>query len=211
MRVFLSCMALCLCAALAGCVGDPPRTFDDGVRAYDEGDYDVAFEIFRANADTDVAAMRNVALMLRTGQGADKDPERARIWMQRAAMAGLPTAQADYGEMLLTGDGGPVDARAALPWLQLAADAGHPIAQFHLGEIYQDGEVVKQDLRRAREYYAEAAARGVTAAGAKIDELSRRRLAPGSLTPALQAISAPKPEPDAPVGPDPLTHEKSGN
>jgi TPR repeat protein len=113
--------------------------------------------------------------------------------------------------MLLTGDGGPADARAALPWLQLAADAGHPIAEFHLGEIYQDGEVVKQDLKRAKEYYAEAAARGVTAAGARMDALSRRRLAPGTLTPALQAITAPRPEPDAPDEPDPLTHEKSGN
>ncbi|HEY1709113.1 MAG TPA: tetratricopeptide repeat protein [Rhizomicrobium sp.] len=192
-------------------MGDPPRTFDDGVRAYDEGDYDVAFEIFRANAGTDVAAMRNVALMLRTGQGADKDSVRARLWMQRAALAGLPTAQADYGEMLLTGDGGPADAKAALPWLQLAADAGHPIAQFHLGEIYQDGEVVPQDLKRAREYYAEAAARGVTAAGAKMDALSRRRIGPGSLTPPLQGITPPRPEPDAPDGPDTLGHETAAH
>jgi TPR repeat protein len=206
MRVFLSCMVFCACAVLAGCAGDTPANFDDGVKAYDDGDYDYAYEIFRANAGTDVAAMRNVAVMLRTGQGTDRDPEEARKWMQRAALAGLPTAQADYGEMLLTGDGGTADARAALPWLQLAADAGHPIAQFHLGQIYQDGEVVPQDLKRARDYYAQAAARGVTAASAKMDELSRRRLAPGSLTPPLQAINAPKPEPDSPDAPDTLVH-----
>jgi TPR repeat protein len=171
---------------LAACASDPPSPvqFDAGVKAYDAGDYPKAFAIFKDRASDDVAAMRNVALMLRKGEGVAKDPAAARKWMLRAAIAGLPTAQADLGEMLLDGEGGPPDPAAALPWLQLAATASHPIAQFQLGEIYEAGQVVPQDLKLARQYYAAAASHGVTAARDRLAELNG--LAEEAATPPLR-------------------------
>jgi TPR repeat protein len=163
-----------LCAALAACAAKPlpPEQFDEAVKAYDDGDYAKAFAIFKDRAKSDVAAMRNVALMLRKGEGVAQDPAAARQWMLRAAIAGLPTAQADLGEMLLDGEGGPPDPAAALPWLQLAATASHPIAQFQLGEIYEAGQVVPQDLKLAKQYYAAAATHGVKAARDRLAELN---------------------------------------
>ena len=45
---------------------------------------------------------------------------------QRAAEAGLPTAQADLADMLLKGEAGPPDPKRALPLLEAAAAANHP-------------------------------------------------------------------------------------
>jgi TPR repeat protein len=167
MRLGFRCIVFSFCVALAACADDPPSPaqFDEGVKAYDAGDYKTAYAIFRSLADADdTAATRNVGLMLRKGEGVEKDPVRAKRWLLRAALVGLPTAQADLGEMLLNGEGGAPDPAAALPWLQLAATANHPIAQFELGEIYEAGQAVPQDLKLARQYYAEAAASGVAAA-----------------------------------------------
>lgn len=163
-----------LCLALGACASDPASQarFDEGVKAYDAGDYKTAFTIFKERAGDDVAAMRNVALMLRKGEGVAKDQAAARKWMLRAAFAGLPTAQADLGEMLLDGEGGPPDPAAALPWLQLAATASHPLAQFQLGEIYEAGQVVRQDLPLAKRYYAAAASHGVEAARDRLAALN---------------------------------------
>lgn len=178
---------LCACLVLVGCVADPPSPakFDEGVKAYDAGNYAKAYAIFRNMADDDVGAMRNVALMLRKGEGVAKNPVGARKWMLRAAIAGLPTAQADLGEMLLNGEGGPPDPAAALPWLQLAATASHPIAQFQLGEIYEAGQVVPQDLKLAKQYYAAAATHGVTAARDRLAALN------GMGDPSTAASDAP--------------------
>ncbi len=172
-----ACFSLCFCAAVAaGCASspadDPKETkaaFDRGVAAYDAKNYGEAFKIFSAIDDRDLAAMRNVALMLRKGQGTAKDPKAAEDMYARAAQGGLATAAADLGEMLLNGEAGPPDAKAAAPWLTGAAGAGHPVAQFELGQMFEDGNGVPKDLAQARKLYQAAADAGM-------DE-ARRRLA----------------------------------
>src|SRR5215475_12191492 len=69
--------------------------FNSGVSAYDAGDYEKAFKIWWDLRYEDLAAMRNLGMMLRKGQGTGKDPKKAEEVYQRAAEAGLPTAQAD--------------------------------------------------------------------------------------------------------------------
>jgi TPR repeat protein len=183
--------AMAIAFFVAGCASNDtadPVAFDAGVKAYDAGDYPRAYEIFRDLADNDVAAMRNVGLMLRKGEGVEKDPQGARKWLQRAAQAGLPTAQADLGEMLLNGEGGPPDPAAAMPWLELAATANHPIAQFQLGEIYEAGQVVPRDVKRAKQYYAAAATHGVTAARDRLAALNASEI-------ETKSVNTPSPAP----------------
>jgi uncharacterized protein len=150
---------------VAGCAsddtGETKKTFDQGVAAYDAKDYSGAFRIFSSIDDHDLAAMRNVALMLRKGQGTAKDPKAAEEMYARAARGGLATAAADLGEMLLEGEAGPPDAKAALPWLLGAAEAGHPIAAFEAGQILEAGTAVPKDLATARKLYERAAAAGM--------------------------------------------------
>lgn len=161
---------------LSGCAaaetGDSLKaTFDQGVTAYDAGDYPTAFKIWSTIDDQDVAAMRNIALMLRKGQGVAKDPKAAEDMYQRAADAGLPTAQADLADMLLKGEAGAPDPERALPLLQAAAAADHPIAEFELGQMYEKGELVPKDLTVARNLYAAAAGHGMDEAKVKLEAL----------------------------------------
>jgi TPR repeat protein len=114
--------------------------------------------------------MRNLGMMLRTGQGVVKDPKQAEELFLRAAQAGLPTAQADLADMLLKGEAGPPDLGAALPLLQAAAAAHHPVAQFELGELYETGAppLVPQNLEVARQLYAAAAEHGMKEAAERL-------------------------------------------
>ena len=175
MRLLPALAFLCAALSLSACAsGDAPTQsrFDEGTAAYDAGHYKRAYKIFRELADeSDIAALRNVALMERKGLGTEKDPEAAMADFKDAAEKGLPTAQADLAEMYLNGEAGPPDPKAALPWLQRAVAANHPMAQFHLAELYEKGEVVPKDLHMAEFLYAAAAAHGVQAATERLSVL----------------------------------------
>jgi TPR repeat protein len=149
--------------ALARDGAEIARIFDTGVAAYDAGNYEQAFKIWWDLQFEDLAAMRNLGMMLRKGQGTAKDPKKAEEIYQRAAEAGLPTAQADLADMLLKGEAGPPDLERALPLLQAAAAANHPVAQFELGQLYETGAppLVLQNLDVARQLYAAAASHGM--------------------------------------------------
>jgi TPR repeat protein len=160
---------------LAACAGpnhaEMQATFDAGLTQYDAGNFKGAYDTWRKIEDVDLAALRNVALMLRKGEGVKKDPEAARQKMERAADMGLVTAQADLGEMVLNGEGGKPDPAGAVPWLGRAAAAGHPIAALELGEIFEAGNGAPKDLEAARRLYEIAAKTGSQEATARLKAL----------------------------------------
>ena len=171
--------AMPVCALLlAGCAGqsgtDLAVTLDSGVAAYDAGDYPRAYKIWSGIDNYDLAAMRNVAMMLRSGQGVPKDPKKAEELYQTAAEAGLPTAQADLADMLLKGEAGPPDAKAALPLLEAAAAANHPVAQYELAQMYETGQdgLVPKDADMAKKLYAAAASHGMKDAQTRLDQIN---------------------------------------
>ncbi len=213
MRPFPAARIACACVLLAGlaaCADDgtaPTQSrFDEGAAAFDAGDYDKAYSIFRELADeNDIAALRNVALMERKGLGTDKDPDAAMADYLEAANKGLPTAQADLAEMYLDGEAGEPDEKAALPWLQRAVAANHPVAEYHLGQLYEEGKVVPKDMKMAEFLYAAAAAHGVKAATARLSEL-KGFPPPGTAEPAPPP-PPPPPQASAPVPePRPVRH-----
>jgi len=178
MRAFVPRLAgiMLFAALLGGCASVPTHddikaTFDAGLKAYDAGDYRTAYSTWGDIADYDLAALRNVALMLRKGEGVDKDPKTALKKMAQAADLGLVTAQADLGEMLANGEAGPPDKAGAIPWLASAAVAGHPIAAFELAKIYDEGTAVPQDLAKARLLYKAAADAGIADAAKRLETL----------------------------------------
>src|ERR1700761_6774767 len=190
---FLTVAFLATVPALARDSADIKAQFDAGVAAYDAGDYPKAFKLWWDLQFEDVAAMRNVAMMLRKGQGTTKDPKKAEEIYERAADAGLPTAQADLADMLLKGEAGPPDLEAALPLLQAAAAANHPVAQFELGELYETGAppLVQQNIEVARQLYAASAGHGMKEAGARLAALPPP--APVTVVPAQTAGPTAKP------------------
>jgi TPR repeat protein len=177
-RSALSAAAFCVILSMGGCASaqsgkELAATFDSGLAAYDAGDYPKAFKIWSSIQDEDLAAMRNVAMMLRKGVGTAKDPKKAEEVYEVAAEAGLPTAQADLADMLLKGEAGKPDPRRALPLLEAAAAANHPIAQYELAQMFETGQggLVPKDLTVARRLYAAAAGHGMKEAAERLDAL----------------------------------------
>jgi hypothetical protein len=172
-------------------------TFNSGITAYDACDYEKAFKIWWDLRYEDLAAMRNLGMMLRKGQGTEKDPQKAAEIYQRAAEAGLPTAQADLADMYLKGELGPPDLARALPLLEAAAAGNHPVAQYQLGQFYETGAppLVPQNLETARQLYAAAASRGMPEAAARSVYLGAPQPVAGSaaqnVTPPLRTNPAP--------------------
>lgn len=200
----LTIVVLCLWLASAARAepGDQ-AAFDAAVAAFDAGRYDEAYARFTDLADEyDLAAMRNVALMLRRGLGVPRDAEKARRILARAARAGLLTAQADLGMMLLDGEGGPADPAAAALLLTPAASLGHPVAQFRLGEMYESGNGVPQDRMIAERLFAAAAEHGVPAASERLAALKGWTYPPRAGEPAPGQAAAREmqtPPEDTPV------------
>jgi uncharacterized protein len=167
---------LILAFALFGCASTTTgetlkNSFESGVAAYDAGDYAKAYKIWSSIGDDDIAAMRNIAMMRRQGLGTDKDPKGAELMYERAAEAGLPTAQADLADMLIKGEAGAPDPQRALPLLEAAAAANHPMAQYELAQFYEIGQLVPQNMTVARHLYAAAASHGMKEAQARLDQL----------------------------------------
>jgi len=206
--VLVASLAFCACLAMA--VPAQARTsaeiaaaFDSGVAAYDAADYEKAFKIWWDLRYEDVAAMRNLGMMLRKGQGTAKDPKKAEELYLRASEAGLPTAQADLADMYLKGELGPPDLARALPLLEAAAAANHPLAQYQLGQFYETGAppFVPQDLETARQLYAAAAKHGMPDAAARSAYLGPPAVDPAKTasTPAAPVAAAPAAAAPAPA------------
>lgn len=172
--------------------------FLEGVAAYDLGAYKAAFDIWLPLAQQhDLAAMRNVGLMLRKGLGTKRDPERALYFYEEAARSGYVAAQLNTAFMYLMGDEGiPKNPEAAAYWFHLAAIAGIPVAQYNLGVLYERGDGIENDHAKALAWYALAAHQG--------HELALKRLEllvpslPGPKPPTQADAVADKPGPPPP-------------
>ena len=68
-----------------------------------------------------------------------QDPKKARDWLEKAARAGVDTAQIELGIALINGTDGPKDLEAGFRVLNTAALAGNVIAQNRVAHMYLDG------------------------------------------------------------------------
>ena len=162
----------------------PSARFKEGVTAYEMGDFKRAFEIWLPLAQGgDLAAMRNVGLLLRKGEGTERDPARALWFYESAGEKGFALAQLNAAFMHLEGDGVPKNLEAAAFWFHAAALAGSPVAQYNLAVMYERGQGVDKDVARALGWYALAARSGNPLA---LDRLAR-------LVPSLEGPKAPAP------------------
>ena len=76
-----------------------------GVRAYEEGDYEKAFKLFLKAAKAGNAwGMRNVAFSYRNGEGVHKDPNEAFAWFKKAANLGNADAMFETGVYYYRGE-----------------------------------------------------------------------------------------------------------
>jgi len=102
---------------------------EDGIAAYDEGNYSVAIEKFKSGAaEGYLLAQNNLGVMYYRGQGVILDYAEAAKWYKLAAAQGYVSAQHILGTMYGTGKGVTQDFTRAYMWLNLAAASGDTLA-----------------------------------------------------------------------------------
>jgi TPR repeat protein len=90
-----------------------------------------------------------------------ESPQAAAALLRAGAEAGLPEAQALYGQILLDGRGVEPDAVAALGWFGKAARAGHAMAANMVGRCHEKGWGTAIDKLLAAKWYRAAAEAGL--------------------------------------------------
>lgn len=165
-----------LTAALFVTLGASPSVqadFNDGVVAYEAGDYKTAFNEWLPLAkNNDPAAMRNIGHMYRRGLGTVQDYAKAMTWYKRAATIGFDRAQANVAGMYLEGEGVERDYAQAANWFARAAQQGHVVSQYNLALLLENGLGVEKNERRALGWYALAAKAGHPGSQKKAAELA---------------------------------------
>jgi TPR repeat protein len=136
--------------------------FEDGVAAYERGDYASAIGLWHPLAQQgDAAAQFNIALLLNTGRGVPEDKAAAVSWYRLAAEQGYAKAQFSLGAMYERGDGVPQDYAEAAKWYRAAAEQRNARARYKLGYLHHKGKGVQRDLGEAVKLYSQAADQGL--------------------------------------------------
>jgi TPR repeat protein len=92
-----------LAAQLTGTVAAVAGPWEDGMAAYNRGDYMPAIRLFRPLAEQGNAKAQNVlGVMFRKGEGVPKNPARAHMWFSFAAKRGEAGARAELREVSRT-------------------------------------------------------------------------------------------------------------
>ncbi|MSQ73140.1 MAG: sel1 repeat family protein [Betaproteobacteria bacterium] len=113
-----------------------------------------------------VSAM-SVLAWLYAQEPAEESLSRAVQLYEKAAAAGDPAAQSNYGELYETGRGVPRDLPQARRWYRLSADQGFGPGQFNLARMLGFGTGGEKDIAASRQLALKAREHGI----AQADEL----------------------------------------
>jgi TPR repeat protein len=151
-RVLAVCFSLCI--ALLSEQSLAASALQDGLSAYDRGDYGEAVRLLRPLAEEGDPGARNVlGRMYELGLGVEPDLKEAVRWFALAAKSGDPQGQNNLAVMYSLGQGVQRNQKTALRWYRRAAGRGHAVAQYNLGVIYEEGWGVRKDYVRAARWY----------------------------------------------------------
>ena len=149
--------------------------FEDGVAAYERGDYSTALRLLLPHAEHGHPnAQAYLGAMHANGEGVPQDFAEAEIWYRKAAEQNDADTQYQLGSMYSIGLGIPKDHAEAARWVRKAAEQGFAKAQNHLGSSYVTGEGVPKDYVSAHMWFDLAAAQGHENAQEKRDIVAKR-------------------------------------
>lgn len=159
---------------------------NDGVTAYERGEYAVALTHFTVRAESgDAVAQRYLGVMYGRGLQVEQDEKKAVSWYLKAAEQGDGNAQYNLANRYHSGRGVTQDIPVAAVWYRKAAEQGIATAQINLVPLYAKGRGVRQDFIQAYMWSILAGRQGVKAAkitlpylagkltGAEIDRAER--------------------------------------
>jgi TPR repeat protein len=114
----------------------------------------------RRAADSVINAQYWYGRLTIEGRGLAADPVEGRLWVTKAANAGMQDAEVALAEMSLNGTGGARDHAESMRLFRKAAGAGHVGAMFAVGAMLGGGHDVPEDRAEARRWYRLAAEKG---------------------------------------------------
>ena len=124
--------------------------YEDGLAAYQRGDYTVALKLWRPLAEQGNASIQaDLGQMYELGWGVTRDAKEAVRWYRLSAEQGNAHGQMGLGGMYYNGQGVLQEYKEAVKWYRKAAEQGHEFAQEILGLMYDRGAGVAQDYVRA--------------------------------------------------------------
>lgn len=146
---------------LVGAFGLYAQSYDEGLTAYNQGNYKVAFQTWKQLADKgDPAAEYALGVLYSNGQGVPKDEAVGFSWYLKAAEKGYPDAEYNVAIAYYNGQGVEKDYSTAFSWFLKAGDQGVVEAEYDLGVMYLQGKGVPQDYVSAVKWLQDAADQG---------------------------------------------------
>jgi TPR repeat protein len=137
---------LVVVGALLFSAGSSWADFDDGMAAYERGDYATALKEFRPLAEQGhVVAQFNLGVMYDHGYGVPENNTEAVKWFRKAAVQGNSKAQSQLGIMYVLGIGVPKDYVKAHMWFSLAKAEGHEGAAKSLDMVKEEMNTTQID------------------------------------------------------------------
>jgi len=147
-----------LVAVMVGSLSAVVAGFDEGVAAFDKGDYKTALREFRVSAAKgDARAQYNLGVMYRTGRGVKRDYQEADRWYRNAAELGHTGAQFSLGlmyqegfigKMYVKGQGIKKNYVKAYKWFNIAASNGHQTSKKNM--IAVENKMPPDDVAKAQ-------------------------------------------------------------
>ena len=125
---------------------DPDAIFQEGVKQYEKGEYNSAFEYFTKAAGLgDADAHNNLSILYQNGLGVEKDEGKENYHLEIAAIAGHPRARHNLG----CNEGSNGDIERAVKHFIIAATQGDDDAIKALMIAFKKEYFSKEDLATA--------------------------------------------------------------
>ena len=139
-----------LAALLLAVLVAPARAdFQDGVKAYNQGDYAAALEEWKPLAEGGHGdAQNNLGIIYDQGEAVAEDQAKAVRWFRNAARQGLSDAQNNLGRMYELGRGVDQDTVQAHKWYNIAVAKGNDAARRNAERVTK--RLSDEELRKAR-------------------------------------------------------------
>jgi uncharacterized protein len=149
--------------------------YEDGLTAFDKGDYAQALALLEPYAvKGDAAAQYALAVLYRFGKGTKVKSAEAVKWYQASAKQNYRDAQNNLGVMYELGKGIKRNYATAAEWYRKAANQGDELAMGNLGVLYLTGRGVARDPAQAQKLFAAGAKLG-DARSKKYLKLTKKR------------------------------------
>ena len=179
---------LAVVGALLFSAGSSWADYDDGLAAYNRGDYATAFQEWRPLAEQgDALAQQYLGNMYATGRGVLENDAEAVKWYGKAAAQGHASAQFSLGLMYFNGEGVTENDAEAVKWFRKAAEQGDALAQKNLGVMYVTGEGVPVNNVKAYMWWALAKAQGDEGAAGNLD-IIKEQMTPADISKAQALV-----------------------